>query len=43
MYKDFKKFYEKKILENIEVKNKLKKIFLKKKYLNVLMQYIVLY
>ena len=31
MYKDFKKFYEKKILENIEVKNKLKKNIFKKK------------
>ena len=31
MYKDFKKFYEKKILENIEVKNKLKKEIFKKK------------
>ena len=31
MYKNFKKFYEKKILENIEVKNKLKKEIFKKK------------
>ena len=31
MYKNFKKFYEKKILENIEVKNKLKKEIFKEK------------
>jgi D-sedoheptulose 7-phosphate isomerase len=34
MYKNFKKFYEKKILENIKVKNKLKKEIFKKKIFN---------